>query len=199
MTTSLATLRSQAAGCTRCPLYAHATATVFGEGRAQARVVAVGEQPGDREDREGRPFVGPAGELLDRALEASALPREELYVTNAVKHFKWTARGQRRIHATPTRAEVVACRPWLEGELEVVGPEVVLALGATAGKALLGGGFRVGADRGRPLPAEVGGWAGPVVGTIHPSAVLRAPDPAAREQAFAGLVADLRTVAGLLG
>ena len=196
---TLDALRSEAAGCTRCPLYGPATATVFGEGPAGARVVVVGEQPGDQEDRRGRPFVGPAGQLLDRAFDQSGIDRRDLYVTNAVKHFKFTERGPRRIHATPNQTEVVACRPWLEGELEAVGPELVVALGATAGKALLGSGFRVTQQRGLPLAAALGAWSGTVVGTIHPSAILRVQEPDERDTAFAGLVEDLRSAAALLG
>jgi uracil-DNA glycosylase family protein len=193
--TTLDELRRHAAGCRRCPLYARATATVWGEGSAAADVIVVGEQPGDQEDLSGRPFVGPAGQLLDRAFAASGLARKELYVTNAVKHFKWVPRGKRRLHQTPNRTEVVACRPWLEGELEAVAPSLVVALGATAGKALLGPGYRVTTDRGQPRPARVGPWTGPVLGTIHPSAVLRIADPEEREAEFAALVADLNVAA----
>lgn len=196
--TTIDVLRSEAAACTRCPLFAEATATVFGEGNTGARMVVVGEQPGDQEDRAGRPFVGPAGQLLDRAFAASGVPRAELYVTNAVKHFKWVPRGTRRIHQTPNQTEVVACRPWLEGEIQAVGPELVVALGATAGKALLGPSYRVTTKRGRPVEASVGAWTGQVIGTIHPSAVLRVADPAEREEQFDGLVADLRAAAALL-
>ncbi|HLI23348.1 MAG TPA: UdgX family uracil-DNA binding protein [Acidimicrobiales bacterium] len=191
-------LRQEAATCQRCTLYQRATATVFGEGSPGARVVVVGEQPGDQEDRRGRPFVGPAGQLLDRAFEASGLARQELYVTNAVKHFKWVPRGKRRLHQTPSRTEVAACRPWLEGELVALSPRLAVALGATAGKALLGTGYRVTADRGRPLSAEVGPWQGPVIGTVHPAAVLRVTDPAEREAEFATLVADLTVAASYL-
>lgn len=196
---SIDELRTQAAGCQRCDLYRNATATVFGEGSAEADAVVVGEQPGDQEDLRGRPFVGPAGQLLDRGFEASGLQRHRLYVTNAVKHFKWTPRGKRRLHQTPNRTEIVACRPWLEGELDALAPQLVVALGATAGKALLGPGYRVTAQRGQLLDAEVGAWRGPVLGTIHPSAILRAASPEEREEEFAAFVADLRVVAARLG
>jgi DNA polymerase len=209
----LATLRRAAAGCRGCPLYADATQTVFGEGEPSARVVLVGEIPGDQEDRRGRPFVGPAGRLLDRALEEAGIARDDAYVTNAVKHFKFTraAGGGRRLHQSPSAAETNACRPWLLAELRLIEPEIVVALGATAGKALLGSAFRVTRQRGRLLPcppletlgtrqaariAEEGGeTAGHIVATIHPSAVLRSDD---RETMYAGMVADLRVAAEAL-
>ena len=200
MMTDLEELRSEAAGCTRCDLYRNATATVFGEGAASARVVVVGEQPGDQEDLRGRPFVGPAGQLLDRAFSASGLERESLYVTNAVKHFKWIPRGKRRLHQSPNQTEVVACRPWLEGEIGSIDPELVIALGATAGKAILGSGYRVTTQRGLLLDTTLGTWSGRVLGTIHPSAILRFADPDERETEFAALVADLVTArASLIG
>jgi DNA polymerase len=157
----------------------------------------VGEQPGDAEDRAGQPFVGPAGRLLDEALEAAGIPREEAYVTNVVKHFKWrrAPSGKRRIHAKPDRAEVAACRPWLEGEVARIGPELIVALGATAAQALLGPAFRVTRQHGEVLPTDLGP---PAIGTLHPSAVLRAPDDAARRASFDSLVADLRVAAELL-
>ena len=155
--TELDDLRTRAAGCTRCDLYRNATATVFGEGTA-ARLVVVGEQPGDQEDRQGRPFVGPAGQLLDRALAAADIDRASLYVTNAVKHFKWTPRGTRRLHQSPNQAEVSACRPWLEGELGALDPRLVVALGAVAGKALLGPGYRVTSQRGTSGPGPGRSW-----------------------------------------
>jgi uracil-DNA glycosylase len=190
----LSELAREAASCTRCDLYQRATATVFGEGPAGADVMLVGEQPGDAEDRQGRPFVGPAGKILDRALADSEISRERSYLTNAVKHFKWKEQGKRRLHQPPNRTEIVACRPWLDDEIAAVGPAVLVALGATAGSALLGPAFRVGEHRGKPEPLEIGGWRGILVSTIHPSAVLRsAPD--AREQAYDGLVADLRVAA----
>jgi uracil-DNA glycosylase len=190
--TKLEELAAEAAGCTRCGLYERATATVFGAGRAGAPLALVGEQPGDQEDRQGEPFVGPAGRLLDRALREAGIERHDAYVTNAVKHFKWVARGQRRIHQRPNGTEIKACRGWLEAELSVVRPRLAVALGAVAGEALLGRGFRVRDHRGRTVDAALGGWQGAVLGTIHPSAVLRAPDEGAREEAFAGLVADLK-------
>jgi uracil-DNA glycosylase family protein len=197
--TDLDDLRTEATHCTRCDLYRNATVTVFGEGTPEARVVVVGEQPGDQEDLQGRPFVGPAGQLLDRALAASSLDRGGLYVTNAVKHFKWTPRGKRRLHQTPNQTEVVACRPWLAGELGAIRPELVVALGATAGKAILGPTYRVTTQRGLLLEATLGAWSGNVMGTIHPSAILRVQDPAEREESFAALVTDLSTAAAALG
>jgi uracil-DNA glycosylase family protein len=184
---SLAALERQVDACRACPLWQRATQAVCGEGPVRARLLLVGEQPGDEEDREGEPFVGPAGRLLDRALEAAEIPRRSVYVTNAVKHFKWEPRGKRRIHQKPNRTEVVACHQWLAEELELVDPSVVVALGATAGQSLLGPSFRVGAARGTVL--DLDGRA--LVGTVHPSAVLRSRDHAEREAAFDGLVADL--------
>jgi uracil-DNA glycosylase len=186
-------LREAAAGCRACPLWRTGTQTVFGEGARASDVMLVGEQPGDKEDLAGRPFVGPAGKLLDEALEAAGIDRTRAYVTNAVKHFKWQAKGKRRIHAKPAWAEIAACRPWLDAELEAVKPEVLVCLGATAAQALLGRQFRVTRERGRPVDSDL---APNVVATIHPSAVLRADD---REREFRGLVQDLQVVAGLLG
>lgn len=198
--TSLPALARQAATCTRCDLYRHANRTVFGEGPAAADLMLVGETPGDVEDRQGKPFVGPAGKLLDRAMEDSGISRDRVYLTNAVKHFKFEQSGKRRLHKPPNRTEVVACRPWLEEELAVVHPAVVVSLGATAGSALLGPGFRVGDHRGKVERIDIGRWHGVVVGTIHPSAVLRARDSQARDQAYGGLVADLTTaVRALVG
>ena len=191
----LAGLAAEAAGCRNCGLWEHATQTVFGEGNSAARIVLVGEQPGDAEDRAGRPFVGPAGRVLDDALAAAGLRREDLYLTNAVKHFKWTARGKRRIHERPNRTEVVACRPWLDAEMSVLQPTVLVVLGATAGQALFGSKFRVGAARETTL--EYAGIS--VVATIHPSAVLRAPDAGARDEMSGGLVRDLERARGLAG
>ncbi|MEU7137357.1 UdgX family uracil-DNA binding protein [Streptomyces sp. NPDC046261] len=199
----LKALRDGAAGCRGCPLYREATQTVFGDGKASARVVLVGEQPGDQEDRQGRPFVGPAGGVLTRALDEAGIDPARTYVTNAVKHFKFqqAARGKRRIHKAPSLREISACKPWLVAELQVVDPEVVVALGATAGKALLGSSFRVGEQRGIALPMPSldgnGGGHGMLVATIHPSAVLRADD-AERAAAYAGLVSDLEVAARLL-
>jgi DNA polymerase len=192
---SLSALREAAAGCRGCPLWRPATQTVFGEGRARARAVLVGEQPGDREDREGRPFVGPAGRELDRGLEAAGIDRTAVYVTNVVKHFAFEERGRRRLHRTPKRFEVEACKPWLVEELKAVRPEAVVILGATAGKALLGSSFRVTKQRGEPIESEL---APLVTATIHPSAILRAPDDETREQERAAFAEDLRIVAELL-
>ena len=181
-------LAAEAAGCQECDLYRNATQTVFGQGPGNARIMLVGEQPGDQEDRAGAPFVGPAGQILDKALAEVGLDRGQVYVTNAVKHFKWTAKGKRRIHQRPSAREVAACRQWLDAELAAVDPSVVVALGASAGQALLGSTFRVGAARGKVL--DLDGRA--VVATIHPSAVLRAQEPADRHELYGGLVADLR-------
>src|SRR5256885_4228564 len=188
----LEALREAAAGCRGCHLWRDAIQTVFGEGVRRARVMLVGEQPGDREDREGRPFVGPAGRELDRALEVVGIDRTEAYVTNVVKHFSFEERGRRRLHKTPKRFEIEACKPWLEEELRVVGPEVLVLLGATAGKALLGSSFRVTRSRGQPVESEL---AALVTATIHPSAILRAPDDETRYEERAALAADLRIVA----
>ncbi|NGP08241.1 UdgX family uracil-DNA binding protein [Rhodococcus sp. 14C212] len=201
-TTDLAELAAAAGGCRGCELYRNAERTVFGAGPATARLVLVGEQPGDQEDRAGEPFVGPAGRLLDRALEAAGIDRGEVYVTNAVKHFKFerAAAGGRRIHKKPARGEIVACRPWLVAELQAVQPDVLVCLGATAAQSLLGPSFRVTAHRGEilHLDGEVQIPSAPaVVATIHPSAILRGPTEQ-REEALAGLVADLRVAAGVL-
>ncbi len=185
---TLPKLRAAAAGCRACPLWEHATQTVFGEGRAGATVMLVGEQPGNEEDLEGRPFVGPAGRLLDDALDRAGIERSAAYVTNAVKHFKWEARGTRRIHAKPAWTEQQACRPWLEAELAVVEPAVLVLLGATAAQSLLGRQFRVTKERGRWLDSDL---APHVLATIHPSAVLRQRDRERRRQELADLVADL--------
>lgn len=193
----LTALREAVDGCRGCGLYRDATQAVFGAGPAGARLLLAGEQPGDAEDRRGAPFVGPAGRVLDDALEAAGIPRDEAYVTNVVKHFKFTrdARGTRRIHRTPSRTEVVACRPWLDAEIAAVGPEVVVCLGATAAKAVLGPGFRVTRERGRLLPLPDAPGDGPsVLATVHPSSVLRS-DPEQRRAAFDALVEDLRVVA----
>ena len=189
---SLKSLREAAAGCRGCDLWAPATQTVFGEGRKKARVMLVGEQPGDREDVEGRPFVGPAGRELDRGLEAAGIVREDAYVTNVVKHFKFQERGKRRIHQTPRAYEIKACLPWLRGELQVVAPEALVVLGAVAAKALLGASFRVTKSRGELLESDL---APIVVATIHPSAILRAPDDAARVKEREAFVSDLQVVA----
>jgi uracil-DNA glycosylase family protein len=207
-TTDLKELREAARECQGCHLYRDATQTVFGTGPATARVVMVGEQPGDIEDRRGLPFVGPAGKVLDRALEEAGIDRSLVYVTNAVKHFKFkpAASGKRRIHATPERLEITACRPWLIAEFAAIRPTGVAVLGATAAKALFGPSFRVTRSRGEVLPwpasaqhpeqfPAVDGDKGFAVATIHPSAVLRADD---RDGAFNGLVADLKVIAGQL-
>jgi DNA polymerase len=187
-TAPLRLLAAESQTCTRCDLYARATQTVFGQGPVRASLFLVGEQPGDREDLEGQPFVGPAGGVLDAALRAADIERAEVYVTNAVKHFKWTPRGKRRIHQRPNRTEVLACRVWLERELALIDPAVVVALGATAGQALWGGSFRLGASRSKAL--EFDGRA--AYATIHPSAVLRTTPGVERSAAFDGLVDDLR-------
>jgi uracil-DNA glycosylase family protein len=192
---TLSRLREAAAGCRACPLWKTGTQTVFGEGLAKAEIVFVGEQPGDREDREGRPFVGPAGRVLDEALAEAGIDRRLAYVTNAVKHFKWEGRGKRRIHQKPNADELAACRPWLDAELSVLDPQVLVALGATAAQALLGRSFRVTKQRGVPVESDL---APNVLATVHPSSILRAPDEAARSEAYAAFVADLRTVAELL-
>ena len=182
-----------ASRCTACPLHRHATQTVFGEGEPGARMMLVGEQPGDVEDHIGTPFVGPAGRLLDRALERVGLDREDTYLTNAVKHFKWAPRGKRRIHGKPNASEIKACRPWLLAEIAAVKPEVILCLGATAAQTLLGSDFRVSKQRGEWIDSDL---APKVMATIHPSALLRIPGSAAREEAFTAFVADLAKAAG---
>lgn len=189
-------LARAAVSCRGCDLYRHATQTVFGKGPATARAVLVGEQPGDQEDRQGAPFVGPAGEVLDRALEDAGLPREEVYVTNVVKHFKFVQTPKRRIHQTPGTIEIGACRPWLEAELAIIRPGVLVCLGATASKALIGPDFRITRDRGKFLESR---WAPALLATYHPSAVLRADDPAAEKRTYGDLVADLKLVAAALG
>jgi uracil-DNA glycosylase len=186
-------LAESAASCTRCDLYRRATETVFGEGNTASAMVLVGEQPGDQEDKQGRPFVGPAGRVLDRALRDSDINRADVYLTNAVKHFKWTERGKRRIHQRPNGTEIRACAYWLEAELGVVHPRLVVLLGAVAGEAVFGSKFRVGEHKGKVEEVAFGPWRGLVVSTIHPSAVLRGDDPEARERSYAGLVADLVT------
>ena len=192
--TSWQKLRDETAQCTRCDLYRRATQTVFGEGRTGVSNTLVGEQPGDQEDKQGHPFVGPAGRILDRALDEAGIDRDDVYVTNAVKHFKWTERGKRRIHQRPNGTEIRACGFWLEAELGAVGPQLVVLLGAVAGEAMFGSRYRVGVHKGKAEEASLGSWQGLVVGTIHPSAVLRGPDPEdseSRDRAYAGLVADL--------
>jgi uracil-DNA glycosylase len=192
---SLKALREAAAGCRGCHLWRGATQTVFGDGRKASRIMLVGEQPGDREDRAGEPFVGPAGRELDRALEAAGIDRADAYVTNVVKHFKFEERGRRRIHQTPKRFEIDACTPWLEEELKVVKPEALVLLGATAAKALLGSSFKVTQHRGELLDSEL---APIVTATIHPSAILRGPDDASRQEEREAFAEDLRVVAQAL-
>ena len=194
---SLGGLRRAAVQCRACGLWERATQTVFGEGTEGARLMFLGEQPGDAEDRAGHPFVGPAGRILDRALAAVGIDRDDVYITNVVKHFTWrrAPRGKRRIHQRPDRAEEVACRPWLEAEVARIGPVLIVCLGATAAQALLGRSFRVTRQRGQVLPTSLGPQA---MATIHPSAVLRATDDAARAAAYDGLVADLAMAAGHL-
>jgi uracil-DNA glycosylase family protein len=192
---TLSSLRDAAAGCRGCHLWRGATQTVFGEGLKRARVMFVGEQPGDKEDLAGKPFVGPAGRELDKGLEAAGIPRDEAYVTNVVKHFKFEERGRRRIHQTPKRFEIDACSPWLEEELRVVGPEVLVLLGATAAKALMGSSFRLTKHRGELLDSEL---APVVTATIHPSAILRQQDDASRSAEREAFAEDLRVVAKAL-
>jgi uracil-DNA glycosylase len=192
---TLDSLRAAAAACTACPLHEDATQTVFGSGSGDAQVMLVGEQPGDKEDLAGEPFVGPAGKLLDQALEEAGIDRRGVYVTNAVKHFKFTRRGKLRIHKKPSTLEVAACRPWLEAELAVVRPEIVVLLGATAAQVLLGSSFRVTKERGRFVewPYEPR-----VTATVHPSSILRAPDEASRQAELARFTEDLRMAAAAL-
>jgi uracil-DNA glycosylase len=189
---TLRKLREPAAGCKACPLWQTGTQTVFGEGSPKAEVMFVGEQPGDQEDKAGKPFVGPAGKLLDKAMQEAGIDRSLAYVTNVVKHFKWQARGKRRIHQKPNSSEIAACRPWLEAELAAVKPRVLVCLGATAAQALLGRQFRVTQQRGKPVPSEL---APVVIATVHPSSILRADD---RDAELAAFVSDLKTVAAHL-
>ena len=192
MAETLHSLRQEAARCTRCELYEAATQTVFGEGRANAWLVLVGEQPGDQEDKAGKPFVGPAGRVLAEALDSAGLDRAEIYLTNAVKHFRFEQRGPRRLHKTPTVTQVRACGPWLAGELEAVAPSALGLLGATAAKAVLGSQFRLTKDRGRVLDHD----GRSTVATTHPSAILRTP-PEDRDEVLAAFVADLKVLAEL--
>ena len=191
---SLPKLREAAASCTACPLHETGTQTVFGEGTSNADVVFVGEQPGDQEDLQGKPFVGPAGKLFDKALEEAGIDRSQAYVTNVVKHFKWQGRGKRRIHQKPNWSEIAACRPWLEAELEVIQPRVLVCLGATAAQALLGRDFRVSRRRGELVESDL---AENVIATVHPSSILRA-DEDARDREYRELVRDLEKVARLI-
>ncbi|HEX6715247.1 MAG TPA: UdgX family uracil-DNA binding protein [Thermoleophilaceae bacterium] len=192
---TLTALREAAAACRGCPLWRNATQTVFGEGLKKSRLMLVGEGPGDREDREGKPFVGPAGRELDKALQAAGIARDDVYITNAVKHFSFEMRGKRRIHQTPKRFHIDACRPWIESEIQLIRPEAIVLLGATAGKALLGPRFKLGESRGRPLDSEL---APVVTATAHPSSILRQRDDAARHAERRAFTEDLERVAELL-
>jgi uracil-DNA glycosylase len=194
-TRNLRKLREVAAACKACDLWKTGTQTVFGEGSSSAEIVFVGEQPGDKEDFAGKPFVGPAGRVFDEGLAAAGIDRRLAYVTNAVKHFKWEARGKRRIHQKPNAAELAACRPWLDAELEAVRPKVLVPLGATAAQALLGRQFRVSKDRGRPLDSELAPY---VLATVHPSSILRQRTDEERAAAMADFIADLEVVAELM-
>jgi uracil-DNA glycosylase family protein len=188
----LRSLREAAEHCEGCPLFAKATQTVFGAGPTHARIMMVGEQPGDVEDREGEPFVGPAGRLLDQLLEEAGIPRQKVYVTNAVKHFKWTPRGKRRLHGKPNSREIFACRPWLESELEAIKPELLVLLGATAAQSLLGQQFRITRHRGQPMTTD---WAPWTMATYHPSAVLRSIHQPGGEKLRADFLHDLKLAA----
>jgi uracil-DNA glycosylase len=196
MDKSLKQLREDARACQDCPLWANATQTVFGAGDPHARVMLVGEQPGDEEDKKGLPFVGPAGRLLDRALEAAGVDREHVYITNAVKHFKWQLRGKRRLHKTPAQREIDACHQWLEREIQTVQPQVIVAMGATAARAVIGKDFKVSVMRGRYIESPL---APHVFATFHPSALLRLRDEAEKEAAFEQLVQDFRLIGKALG
>ncbi len=192
---SLRSLKQAAAGCRACPLWERGTQTVFGEGLIRARLILVGEQPGDSEDREGRPFVGPAGRILDQGLEAAGINRADAYVTNVVKHFKWVPKGKLRLHQKPNSREIGACLPWLEAEIDLIRPEIIVALGATAAQGLFGSQVRVTRDHGKLLPSRLAPHA---TVTVHPSSILRAPTDEDRHQAMAGFVADLKVVANIL-
>jgi uracil-DNA glycosylase family protein len=193
---SLKALREAAAGCRGCHLWRPATQTVFGEGRKSSRIMLVGEQPGDREDRMGKPFVGPASRELDRGLEAAGIDRKDTYLTNAVKHFSFQERGRRRLHQTPKRFEIDACKPWLDAELEVVKPEALVIMGAIAARALLGGSFRVTQHRGELLESDLA----PIVSaTVHPSSILRQPDEESRVREREAFARDLRVIIEALG
>ena len=188
-TSSLSEVRGASRECTACHLYRRATQTVFGEGPKNAPIMLVGEQPGDYEDVAGKPFVGPAGKIMDRALEEAGIDRSRVYVTNAVKHFKWEPRGKRRIHKKPNSREIAACRPWLEAEMRLVKPQLVVCLGSTAGQAFFGPSFRVTRERGKILSSKL---APKVVATVHPSSLLRQPDEESREREYGRFVVDLR-------
>lgn len=189
----LTTLARAAKKCRGCPIYCNATQVVFGQGPTRAPLMLIGEQPGDQEDREGKPFVGPSGRLLDEAMEHAGIPRAQVYVTNAVKHFKWEPRGTRRLHAKPSSREIAACRPWLEAEIQVVHPRMIVCLGATAAQSLLGNKFRLTQHRGEAIRDT--SWAPWLLATVHPSALLRMPDAAARQQAREAFFHDFQLVA----
>ena len=193
---SLTVVARAARTCTACPLYRRATQTVFGEGPKDASMMLVGEQPGDYEDVAGKPFVGPAGKIMDRALAEAGIDRKEVYVTNAVKHFKWEPRGKRRIHQKPNSREIAACRPWLEAELRLIKPKVLVVLGATAAQTIFGPSFRVTRERGKVLSSK---FAPKVVATVHPSSLLRQPDEESREREYKNVVADLRVAVKAAG
>jgi DNA polymerase len=193
---TLTKLREVAADCTACHLWKLGTQTVFGEGRSKSLIMMVGEQPGDKEDLSGRPFVGPAGTLLDQALEEAGIDRAAVYVTNVVKHFKWEPRGKRRIHKKPNAGEITACRPWLDSEIQVVKPRVIICLGATAAQALLGPKFRVTVQRGSFIPSPLAEY---VTATVHPSSILRAPTEEARRTEKARFIEDLKKIRKALG
>jgi uracil-DNA glycosylase family protein len=194
-TTDLQTVRDAARGCQACPLWKNGTQTVFGDGARRARMMFVGEQPGDQEDRAGTPFIGPAGKLLDRALEEAGIDRATVYVTNTVKHFKWEPKGKRRIHQKPNAREIAACRPWLEAELRIIKPDVLVCLGATAAQTIFGSKFRVTQERGKILGSP---FAKKVLATVHPSSLLRAPDEETRQREYVRFVDDLRAAADAL-
>ncbi|HKW08147.1 MAG TPA: UdgX family uracil-DNA binding protein [Candidatus Dormibacteraeota bacterium] len=189
---SIEDLREEAAGCQACDLWKNATQTVFDEGAEHARLMLVGEQPGDQEDLAGKPFVGPAGKLLERALDAAGIDRRKVYVTNAVKHFRWTRRGKRRLHEKPNAGQVRACRPWLDAEIEAVKPHLIVLLGATAAQSVMGPAFRVSRLHGEVMPSPLGV---PVLATVHPSSILRSVDDESREAAMASFIADLGVAA----
>jgi DNA polymerase len=189
---SVEQLRAAASTCQGCDLYLNATQTVFGEGEEHSRMMLIGEQPGDQEDLQGKPFVGPAGRLLERALDEAGIDRRRVYLTNAVKHFRWTRRGKRRLHEKPNAGQVRACRPWLEAEIKVVGPRMIVLLGATAAQSVMGPAFRVSKQRGEVLESSFGI---PVVATVHPSSILRATDDESRDVAMAAFISDLRVAA----
>jgi len=197
-TSSLKEVREAARGCTACPLYKTGTQTVFGEGPKNPALMLVGEQPGDYEDVAGKPFVGPAGKIMDRALEDAGIDRKEVYVTNAVKHFKWEPRGKRRIHKKPNSREIAACRPWLEAELRIVRPKLMVCMGATAAQTIFGPAFRVTRERGKVLSSDLAPNC-KVVATVHPSSLLRQPDEESRRREYAGFVADLKVAVKAAG